>query len=92
MDAFPFCHLTMKAKRTPYPIGFISVQRVPNEAHTIGDHIRKIRIERRQYQRNLATIFHVTVDTVRNWEQNRIPPHQRNIPAIVAWLGYDPQK
>jgi len=49
-------------------------------------------MERRQYQRDLAQQFHVTVDTVRNWEQNRIPPHKRNLPTIVAWLGYDPQE
>ena len=54
MDAFPFCHLTIKANRTPYPNGFISLQRVPNKAHTIGDHIRKARVERRQYQRQLC--------------------------------------
>ena len=81
----------MKAKRVPYPNGFISLQRTPKEAHTIGDHIRKVRVERRQYQRNLAQQFSVTVDTVRNWEQNRIPPHKRNLPAIMDWLRYDPQ-
>ena len=48
-DAFPFGHLTMKAKRVPYPNGFISLQRTSKEAHTIGDHIRKVRVERRQY-------------------------------------------
>jgi DNA-binding transcriptional regulator YiaG len=92
MDALPFCHLTIKAHHTPYPIKFISMQRSPREIHTIGDHIRKARVERRQFQRDLAQRFHVTVDTVRNWEQNRIPPHKRSIPAIVAWLGYDPRK
>jgi len=87
----PNYHLTILHKRKLNPTGWICTQAIPNEIHTIGDHIKKNRLKRRQFQYELAERFGVTLDTIRNWEQNRFPPHERTIPAIIAWLGYDPR-
>ncbi len=58
--------------------------------HTLGDHIRKARIERGQYQSDLAKLFRVTTDTVTCWELNRNKVGREYYPIIKKYLGYLP--
>jgi transcriptional regulator with XRE-family HTH domain len=39
----------------------------------------------------VAKCIGVSVATVVNWERNRFVPELRYLPAIVAFLGYDPR-
>lgn len=84
MDALPFCHLRLSAIK-PTRYGF------QGEPKTLGDHIRKRRLELGLRQRDVARDFAVTVDTLRNWERNRTLPLPKYIPRILRLLGYDPR-
>jgi DNA-binding transcriptional regulator YiaG len=57
---------------------------------TLGEHIRKRRIELNLLQRNTADTIDVTEESIANWESGRSHPQLRNYPAIIAFLGYYP--
>jgi transcriptional regulator with XRE-family HTH domain len=58
--------------------------------NTLGDHIKKRRLELGLYQAQVARILGVTESTITNWEKNRTNPTLRLSPKIVQFLGYDP--
>lgn len=57
---------------------------------TIGDHLRKRRLDLGLLQREVAVRVGVDACSVRNWERNRTEPAVPFLPAIVAFLGYPP--
>jgi transcriptional regulator with XRE-family HTH domain len=57
---------------------------------TIGDHIKKRRIELGLSQPQAAERLAVSAATVLNWETGLRHPQIRSIPAILSFLGYDP--
>jgi DNA-binding XRE family transcriptional regulator len=57
---------------------------------TLGEHLRKRRAELSLTQAQAAAAVKVNPWTVRNWETGRYGPPIRCIPAILAFLGYDP--
>ena len=57
---------------------------------TLGEHIRKRRIELALTLKQAAARLGVTDCTVINWEHNRTEPPVIAIPAIVQFLGYNP--
>ena len=57
---------------------------------SIGDHIRKIRMELKLLQKDLARICGVTEDCIRNWEKNRSAPQIRFFRRIISFLDYMP--
>lgn len=61
-----------------------------HEPATLGDHIKKVREERRLLQREVAQALGVDSMSVVNWEKNRTKIGVRFVPAIIEWLGYDP--
>lgn len=62
----------------------------PKTLTTIGDHLRKRRLDLNLYQKDVAKILGVTTCTVTNWEKNRGGSAVRDIPKIASFLGYDP--
>jgi transcriptional regulator with XRE-family HTH domain len=68
-----------------------AVIRIPTEPHTIGDHIRRERLARRMFQREVAEEIGVDTTSIFNWEGNRSSPEVRYMPAIIDFLGYDPR-
>ena len=92
MDALPFWYLTIKGKKPLNPYRWKCTQTVPTEAKTIGQHIKRARLQRRLFQADVANLLKVDICTVRNWERNSCPPLSTVMPAIVAWLGYDPRQ
>ncbi len=82
---YPFFSASLTARR-PTPAG------IPEECRTLGDHIRKARIERGEYQTDLAKLFRVTPDTVTCWELNRNKVGRINYPVIKRYLGYLPEE
>lgn len=79
----PFCHVTLRGQR-PYPLGY------PKSYITIGDHIRKGRIDLRLFQREVAERLGVDEATIYLWESNRVKPSLSAMPKIVKLLGYMP--
>jgi transcriptional regulator with XRE-family HTH domain len=62
----------------------------PKELRTLGDHIRKRRLDLGLFQKDVAKKLHTTTDTITNWEKNRVEPEFRFYPAIMDFLGYCP--
>jgi DNA-binding XRE family transcriptional regulator len=77
----PVGRKTLKsAKPKPYPS-------IPI---TLGDHLKKRRVEFGHIQRELAEHLGVSESTVRHWETNTTTPAIRFVPRIITFLGYDP--
>jgi transcriptional regulator with XRE-family HTH domain len=79
----PFCHLRLRAKK-PVNKGY------PKELKTIGDHIRKRRLDLCLQQTQVALLICVDKTTIMNWEGGHRTPAIRYMPAIIRFLGYVP--
>ena len=80
---FPFCHLTLNSKKP------LSIQ-YPTELKTIGDHLRKKRLDLGLLQREVADRIGAMKDSVYLWEANRVAPTLPFLPKIIELLGYCP--
>ncbi len=80
--ALPFCGLTLTALKPPDPA-------YPTELATVGNHIRKGRLDLGLLQREVAAEIGVDASSVYNWENGRTEPQLRHLPAIIRFLGYD---
>ncbi len=63
----------------------------PRELRTIGDHLRKRRLDLSLRQRDVAARIGVDTTTVTNWELGHSKPALRVLPAIWPFLGYIPR-
>jgi len=87
----PFCHLHIKVLRCPYPTRWKCTQEAPAQPRTIGEHLKKVRIERHLFQQALAKLLKVDRGTIQNWERGITTPAIQFIPRIIGFLGYDPE-
>ena len=62
----------------------------PKTLITIGDHIRKKRLDSKLLQQDVARLIGVTECTVTNWEKHRTEPMLWVMPKIIEFLGYKP--
>lgn len=62
----------------------------PDELNSLGDHLRKKRLDEGDYQKEVAQKLGVSPDTINNWEQGHTEPSLRHIPRIIDYLGYVP--
>ena len=77
----PGVRITLKAlKPKPYP----------EDPKSIGEHVRKRRLEARLTQAELARLLKVSPFTVVGWEKGRITPPTVTMGRVIQWLGYDP--
>ena len=60
------------------------------EPISVGDHIRKKRLQLGLLQREVAELLEVSPWTVMNWEKGRTEPPVSSVSAILEFLGYDP--
>lgn len=79
--ALPFCHWTLTA---PKPTAY------PKELRTVGDHLKKRRLDLGLFQKDVALQLGVNESTILNWENNTCAPAIRMLPRIIDFLGYDP--
>ena len=84
IPALPFCHAELRAAK-PKPSHY------PKEINTLGDNIRSRRLDLELLQSDVADQIGVDTATVCNWEGNASLPAIRYLPAIIHFLGYDPQ-
>ena len=66
------------------------IVRIPTDPNTIGDHIRKRRLELKLEQKDVARQISVRECSVFNWEANTSQPDLRFMPAVIRFLGYNP--
>lgn len=64
---------------------------VPATPRTLGDHLRKVRIESGLTLEQVARVLGVFWMTVHYWEHNRYAPKPQSREKIVEFLGYDPE-
>jgi transcriptional regulator with XRE-family HTH domain len=81
--ALPFCHSTLTASRA-------ASLAYPKELMTLGDHLRKERLDRGLPQREVAQQLEVDPMSISYWETNKYAPSLREIPKIIGFLGYVP--
>ncbi len=62
----------------------------PKALLTLGDHLRKRRIELGLLQCDVAAQLHVDATSVTGWELGDHEPLVRQFPKIVKFLGYVP--
>lgn len=62
----------------------------PQELKTLGDHLRKRRLELGLRQIDVAQQLGVAIQCISNWEHHRSSPKVYLIPRIVEFLGYSP--
>ena len=77
------CHVTLSAKKPlsgAYPVSLT----------TLGDHIRKRRLDLNLLQKDVAIMLVVDTTTINNWERNRCQPRLYLFPRIAKFLGYSP--
>lgn len=79
----PFYHVQLTAK-IPDP-------RYPKQLRSLGDHLRKRRLDLKLLQRDVGARVGADTKTVANWELNRTAPDLAHLPAIFAFLGFDPR-
>jgi len=63
----------------------------PLEPKTLGDHLRRRRLDLRMLQRTAAEQFGVREETIGLWENGLARPLARHYGQIVRFLGYDPE-
>ncbi|MBI4467761.1 MAG: helix-turn-helix domain-containing protein [Acidobacteria bacterium] len=62
----------------------------PKPLNTLGDHLRKKRLNLGLLQREVAKQIGVNLDTIWNWESNATTPSLPMMPGIIGFLGYSP--
>jgi len=62
----------------------------PASLNTLGDHLRKVRLDRGLSQPQVAMLLKVTTDSITGWELNRYVPQARMTKRIIQFLGYVP--
>lgn len=60
------------------------------EPQTLGEHIKRRRLELGLIQKQAAELLGVGVSTVLCWEKSKNEPVIEHLPAIFRLLGYDP--
>ena len=78
MQFVPITLKTLKPKETDF------------EPQTLGEHVRKRRLELGLTQKQAADRLGVNAWTVLNWEKDHTEPPIESIPAILQFLAYDP--
>lgn len=81
--ALPICHVILRGRN---PAG----SSYPEELHTIGDHVRKRRLDLGILQREMAGRIGVCRETILHWELGQSRPAIGYLPIIVEVLGYVP--
>ena len=84
MVAFPICQWRLSAP-FPVPEGY------PEAPSTLGEHVRRVRMDRGIEQKALARELGVTAGTLANWELRSTEPEVRHLPAVLHFLGFDPR-
>lgn len=83
IPALPFCHVALKAQK-PLPPFY------PKSLKTLGDHLKKKRLDLKLRQSDVAPKLGVDETSVHNWERGHTTPSVNIIPKILNFLGYNP--
>ena len=79
----PFCHVSLKTQKPKSP-------KYPKNLTSIGDHIRRKRLDLGLRQKDVAVHIWVSEASIYNWERNRTTPQIHQLPGVIRFLGYNP--
>jgi len=77
-----------RVKRPIYPVYPV----YPVEVNTLGDCLRKVRLDRGLSQSDVGRIFNVSKVTISAWELNIYTPTLKYAKSIFAFIGFFPFK
>ena len=81
------------SQETPHkieiPLQIQPPEELVKEPVTLGEHLRRRRLELGLYQKEVAIQIGVTTSTIWNWEHGWIID-LRHIPRVIEFLGYNP--
>jgi DNA-binding XRE family transcriptional regulator len=83
IPALPFCHVRLSG---PKP----QQKAYPKHLKTLGDHLRKRRLDLSLLQKEAAEQIGVDTASIGNWESNVVQPMVHCLPGIIAFLGHNP--
>ena len=86
IDALPSCKVMLHVVRCPHGPYFIQVKGYPANPKTIGEAIRKRRLDLSLRQIDVAEIIGFDEITVVNSEKGRCTPHIKHMPCIFRFL------
>lgn len=66
------------------------VKGCPEALRTVGDHLRRRRLELGLEQADAARRSGVHRASIQNWERNVYQPAAAMRPKVITFLGYDP--
>src|ERR1043166_9367221 len=90
MDALPFCKVTLQRKRCLQGPYFVQRKNYPTNPKTIGEAIRKRRLDLGLRQVDVAKEIGCDEMTVVNWEKGHSTPRINYLANVVKFLGFDP--
>ena len=64
-------------------------RKVPECPKTLGEHLRRVRIDRKMTIVQVAHVLGVAYQTVEKWEHNRTRIGSESRRKIIAFIGYD---
>lgn len=84
--ASPRCHVEGTTLRTTWkPANY------PHNPQTVGEHIRRKRIDLGLQVKEVATQLGTDEQSVSGWEIGHRQPSLVHLPAVIHWLRYDPR-
>lgn len=84
----PRCHYCFSVIRPPSRI--FTARPYPVFPETIGDFLRKKRLDSGLLQKDVATLLKINVASIRNWESNLRLPDLQALPEIINFIGCCP--
>jgi len=84
------CPVQTSRPRRPYPRHWKLNQRIPVQPQTLGEQIKKHRLELHWLQSDVAAKIGISSASVSNWERGITPPSRRMTKKIREFLGYTP--
>jgi hypothetical protein len=87
----PICHRTIRVQRSSISLYFRQVRRYPATPRTIGEHLRKKRIDMQLSMTQLANLLGlgITDSAIEKWEKNQNRPTEEHRQCILAFLGFN---
>jgi transcriptional regulator with XRE-family HTH domain len=76
----------IKVSRIPYPRHWKAGQRLPTSHQSLGDQIRKHRLELHWLQADLAKAIGAHIVSISNWERGTSTPSRRMMKSIQKFL------
>jgi len=87
----PSCHRTIRVRRQPDSPYFRGLRRYPIDPKTLGEHLRKKRIDLQLSMPKLARMLGlgITDTAIEKWEKNQNRPTPEHRTRIIEFLGFE---